>query len=48
MHTQSITLYVHPVLILHTAYESLQADRVEIAPRLKGEKQWTEHWLNGR
>jgi len=32
MPTPSITLYVHPVLIVHTTYESLPVDRVEIVP----------------
>jgi AraC family transcriptional regulator len=31
---QSITLYVHPVLLVHAAYESLQVERVEIVPHL--------------
>jgi AraC family transcriptional regulator len=31
---QSITLYVHPLLILHAAYESPHTNRVEIMPHL--------------
>jgi AraC-like DNA-binding protein len=31
-HDQSITLYVHPLLIVHVAYEPLHPDRVQIVP----------------
>jgi AraC-like DNA-binding protein len=34
-HAQPISLYVHPVLIVHVAYESLQVDRVEIVPHFQ-------------
>jgi AraC-like DNA-binding protein len=31
-HAQSITLYLHPLLIIHTGYESPHTNRVEIIP----------------
>ena len=34
-HDQFITLYVHPVLLVHAAYESSQADRIEIVLYLR-------------
>jgi AraC family transcriptional regulator len=34
-HDQFITLYVHPVLLVHAVYESSKGDHIEIVPHLR-------------
>jgi AraC-like DNA-binding protein len=42
-HTQSITLYAHPLLIVHAAYESPHIDRVEVVPHFHADDPLLHH-----